>query len=847
MRFLQYAVQYNDPAHPWSDRVSFAGFELKDLTKIQTCLTEIPSYAKSLVDRLSKIVGEEVDYDTCRTLSENLSKLSDMTQLLSTDEIFDFFKTMVPHGNERTEALWLENTEKQIDNCFDEFGVELTIPHDEIDEIQGILRQRAASKNNLIRSIKWSFSKEKRRLARILVLNNLRDDKKGLKELSKRLDNRLNVHHQITKLREAEWIEVPPKDLDHESIKDWFVKMNLALKAKLLFSRFANFGEYFNLNKYTRNAFVDKINDIVLELKELPKRRKVWNQYVLPRQIDALLLSGDFLSQLRASIQTDFDAICEMDRIKTNLSYAEQAVVDKLVELDGMTVEELLALFDNSLRLAWINHIEHKYEILRTVSTLHFDQLVEDLQTAVQKKKEVSNAILLQKAREQTYTPVEYNRLNNRITYRELQHQVTKKRQVWPIRKLMSQFSDELFNLVPCWMASPESVSAMFPMQRLFDLVIFDEASQCFSEKGLPAVFRGNQVVVSGDQMQLRPNDLYKVKLDEENDGMEYEVTSLLELCSKSLMQIGLKGHYRSHSYDLIQFSNEHFYQGSLRLLPHRNRLNDKSPGISFMRVDGVWNEQSNEVEANRVADLVDQLRGEDQELSIGVITFNSSQQNLIVDTLEERGIDHQNMFVKNIENVQGDEKDVIIFSVGYGPDPSGKFILQFGSLNTSGGENRLNVAVTRARKKIYMITSIMPEQMDIDHLKNQGPKLLKAYLQYAKTVSEGDFEYTKAKFVTKSSSWFLKNKLKLWEKDFSLQLEEELPFADLTIKQDATYKGLVLTDDDLYYGAPSEKEVFVYKPQLMGIKEWRYRFFHSRNYWLDQTKVKDNLRRLLD
>ena len=140
---------------------------------------------------------------------------------------------------------------------------------------------------------------------------------------------------------------------------------------------------------------------------------------------------------------------------------------------------------------------------------------------------------------------LEFNRLNNMITYRDLSHQVTKKRQIWPIRKLIQQFEREVFDLIPCWMASPEAVSAIFPMAQMFDLVIFDEASQCFTEQGIPAMYRGKQVVITGDKMQLSPFDLYKIRWEEEQDENSepsLEVDSLLDLGSQFFDAGAIKG-----------------------------------------------------------------------------------------------------------------------------------------------------------------------------------------------------------------------------------------------------------------------------------------------------------------
>ena len=161
------------------------------------------------------------------------------------------------------------------------------------------------------------------------------------------------------------------------------------------------------------------------------------------------------------------------------------------------------------------------------VSSGVVEQLDEELQQLLITKRTLSRDISLLRIRERITDDLVFNRLNNLVTYRDLQQQVTKKRKVWPIRKLIAEFSEEVFRLMPCWLASPESVSAVFPMVKYFDLVIFDEASQCYTERGIPAMARGKQVVIAGDPMQLRPSDFYQVRWGEQDEMVEMD--SLLD------------------------------------------------------------------------------------------------------------------------------------------------------------------------------------------------------------------------------------------------------------------------------------------------------------------------------
>jgi superfamily I DNA and/or RNA helicase len=414
---------------------------------------------------------------------------------------------------------------------------------------------------------------------------------------------------------------------------------------------------------------------------------------------------------------------------------------------------------------------------------------------------------------------------------------------------VIQTFTDEVFNLMPCWLASPESVSAIFPMEQFFDLVVFDEASQCFVEKGIPAMYRGRQVVIAGDSKQLSPNDLYKVRWEEEEaDHPDFEIDSLLDLANKYLMDVQLNGHYRSKSLDLINFSNKHFYDGKLNLLPDFNYINSAEPGIEYIKVPGVWEKQTNLIEAKNVVDLIKQYLKDTPDKEIGVVTFNAPQQNLIWDLLEEQlSLGHlrlpDNFFVKNIENVQGDEKDIIIFSTAYAPDANGRMNMNFGSINAPKGENRLNVAITRAREKVILVSSIYPDELKVDDAKNEGPRLLKAYLKYALSVSNGDFKPEPMQVEQFRNTWFLKKKLPIdIEESTETTAKEELPFADLSIKENEKYRGLVYTDDDLYFANPSVKDFYAYTPNLLQQKNWPFIMVNSRNYWKDKEEMLERI-----
>ena len=206
-------------------------------------------------------------------------------------------------------------------------------------------------------------------------------------------------------------------------------------------------------------------------------------------------------------------------------------------------------------------------------------------------------------------------------------------------------------------------------------------------------------------------------------------------------------------------------------------------------------------------------------------------------------------LFVKNIENVQGDEKDVIIFSIGYAPDKNGKVNMQFGSLNVAGGENRLNVAVTRAREKILVITSIWPEDLRVEGIKNDGPKYLQAYLEYARKVSVGKFVPSEIENQKQNPEWYLQSLIKQWSEQSPSAykfLSSGMPFADLAVTKTDQVEGIILTDDGTYSQSFTVKEAHAYTPYLLNEKNWTYIRVFSRSWWTDREKVEHELTKYL-
>ena len=345
-----------------------------------------------------------------------------------------------------------------------------------------------------------------------------------------------------------------------------------------------------------------------------------------------------------------------------------------------------------------------------------------------------------------------------------------KKRKHMPLRRLFAQIPTLLRQIKPCVMTSPLAVSTYFDAAGVaFDVVVFDEASQVPPHDAVGAVFRGSQLVVAGDPKQLPPSGYFDKSdfdavEDDEGDGEEEDgppvagtddFESVLDAClAADLPRRRLTWHYRSRREMLIAFSNRHFYDGELVTFPSSYDL-DGEGGVAFEHVaGGVYQpgRATNPAEADRLAHLVLDHARRLPERSLGVITLNQAQQVLVlerIDALRRQddrgggistdGLDAffdedrpEPFFVKNLENVQGDERDHILLGVGFARDVGGRLSHNFGPLNRSGGERRLNVAVTRARHGLRLVSSMRAEDIDLSRTGARGAALLKAYLDYA-------------------------------------------------------------------------------------------------------------------
>lgn len=497
---------------------------------------------------------------------------------------------------------------------------------------------------------------------------------------------------------------------------------------------------------------------------------------------------------------------------------------------------------------------------------------------------------------------------------REVEHEFGKSMRFKSIRDLAAGDSGQVVrDLKPVWLMSPLSVSDTLPLEtNLFDVVIFDEASQIPVEESVPALYRAPQVIVVGDEMQLPPTNFFSAasatddnEIEVEEAGERIAITldadSLLTQSAKNLPATLLAWHYRSRSESLIGFSNAAFYAGNLYTIPDRalpatvqpelvvRNANDAhshaeallARPLSFHYMSASpYENRRNVGEATYIAELVRDLLNRGTKLSIGVVAFSEAQQSEIESALDvlsaqdtqfavlleeayTREEDDQfcGLFIKNLENVQGDERDIIILSICYGPDTQGRMLMNFGPINQRGGEKRLNVIFSRARHHMAVVSSIRHRAITNDY--NDGAAALKSFLHYAERFSVGDLAAARSVLeglnpLTRKSTpaWRSADKVAeqlcaaLRARQYAVdeQVGQSRFRCDLAIRTaDQRQYGLgVLIDTESYYANRNVAERCVTRPAILRAFGWQVLIVLTRDWYHEPQAVLDRIERAL-
>lgn len=458
------------------------------------------------------------------------------------------------------------------------------------------------------------------------------------------------------------------------------------------------------------------------------------------------------ISGWKNNIDSVMDVVNYNSLMKKFIDYDLSPLMDLIPswKLKNDYLEEILSFeYFDSL----INYAYNKYPILNEFKKYKADRQV-DLFKELDLKVMVENIKYILKKHWDNMPKINDDNKDMTLIRRELQ----KKRNHMPIRKLISKANESILKIKPVFMMSPISISSFLtPKEVVFDLVVFDEASQVRPVEAFGALLRAKQIVVVGDSKQLPPTSFFDTmtsKYDEMNDE-DYDVSNMESILSlllaKNIPQRTLNWHYRSKHQSLIMVSNSEFYQQSLKVFPS---VNDKNlqEGLVFNYLPNTVYDRggtrTNILEAKEVIKAVFKHAATNPNLSLGVASFSLAQQEELYkefekqlkkcnsDAIKEFFSSNKNepFFIKNLENVQGDERDVIFISVGYGYDENHKITMEFGPLNKDGGERRLNVLITRAKYKCVVFSNITSHDINLSKTNASGVSALKKFLEYAQT-----------------------------------------------------------------------------------------------------------------
>lgn len=439
------------------------------------------------------------------------------------------------------------------------------------------------------------------------------------------------------------------------------------------------------------------------------------------------------------------DNWCRFCRLTNRLAeLSAMDFVNKALD-EHLPLNQLDKVYAKLFFTQWVDEILHVTPSLTELSRIPHDKLVETFAEKDRLQFEINKAAIKATLSE---TRPDLEMISARSQVSVLLREGEKKRKQKGIRQLLADTWQLTQTLKPCFLMSPLSVSTFLGPDMNFDVVIFDEASQIFPQDAVGAIYRGKQLIVVGDGQQMPPSNFFSSIAEGEDGEDDDDITdfeSILDLCSTALPQLRLKWHYRSRFEQLIAFSNKNYYDNDLVTFPASQKLR-KGFGVDYYFVPGTFDRttRTNRAEAEYIVDLVFDNFKRFPERSLGVVTFSVSQQELVDRLIAKRRRTDSSceeffrtdraepFFVKNLETVQGDERDTVIIDVAYGKDQQGKLLLNFGPLNRVGGERRLNVAVTRAKYNVQVVSGLHATDIDLTKTQSVGARLLRDYLDYA-------------------------------------------------------------------------------------------------------------------
>lgn len=702
-----------------------------------------------------------------------------------------------------------------------------------------------------------------------------RNDKNGNKpsyEQAIELTKKLSIYHE--KRSQFEEIEAPLKSqlgiAYHGVDTNWKLILEQITKLKTLFESGAVFNKLELFNGEDYEASKSDFSKIAKQIKQLDENSKQ-SLELLENSFDSSIcdIKNVPFEQLLRKLNhclTDFDKLDNWCRFNALLhELQEQQIIDfiDIAIKENIPTNQIINAYQRNYYRQWIDYIQHLTPVLSNFNRVSHDQKVSTFSKKDNLQFEISKVQIRSKLSQERPS---LSILSPGSSVSMLLREGEKKRKQKSIRTLMKEAGDLIQVIKPCFLMSPLSVSTFLDSESIkFDVVIFDEASQIFPQDAIGAIYRGKQLIVVGDSKQMPPSNFFNSssEIDEEDDetGDVTDFESILDLCSTSLTQLRLRWHYRSRYEQLITFSNKYFYDNDLVTFP--SSITDHSwIGVDYYCVeDGIFDHKSrtNQKEAEFIVDLIYKNIELYPNRSLGVVAFSVSQQDLIDRLLSKRRQADPSkefffkrdaaepFFIKNLETVQGDERDTIIFSVAYAKDSTGRLMHNFGPLNREGGERRLNVAVTRAKLNVQLVASIHSTEIDLTRTKAEGAKLLRGYLDYAEN---GDIAIERTLYVNSNDQFDSEFEKEVCDflRDCGFEVDTQVGCSnfkiDLGIKKPGTsdYVLAVECDGATYHSSKNARDRDRLRQQILENMGWSFYRIWSTDWFKNTTIEKERL-----
>jgi superfamily I DNA and/or RNA helicase len=637
---------------------------------------------------------------------------------------------------------------------------------DALDEdLPTLMVEFQGQKKKILKFLSGDFKKVKKKIGKIYMGSPPENDAqilRDLEELIKCQELQENIRAQDEKARSLfgnHWKAEKSKAEDLKKISNWILKFRKALKEGRISEKTLKILDSINQKdlKGISNDLHQNYDELLDIIKEL--------DHFLHFKRDSSLgynLTKSPISHLESQLTQLKDSLGELQnwsRFSSSRAECEETMGSKLVEIvdkDEIETQDLLSCLEGNFADSMLRNLFLKEPLLsRFVGDVH-QKKIEEFQELDRKIIKLNRFRIAEKL--YATRPSLSSNASPRSELGVLKSEFARKRGHMPIRKLLSICGGIIQNIKPCFMMSPLSIAQYldpYSVKNLrFDYVIFDEASQVKPEDALGALLRAKYAVIMGDTRQLPPTTFFDILIDVESEDYDLAVLadmeSILHLTKRSFPSKMLRWHYRSRHESLIAVSNQEFYDNHLLVYPSPSQDADEL-GLKLVHLpETVYdrgNTATNREEAKEVIKTVfEHYKKYGDTKSLGVGTFNVRQQQAILEELElqlklnprmEKYFNHnpeEHFFVKNLETIQGDERDVILVSVGYGFDAEGRLSHNFGPVNQDGGERRLNVLLTRAREKCILFSNFRGRDLNLTSNSPFGLRALKVFLEYAET-----------------------------------------------------------------------------------------------------------------